>query len=181
MKPIVSTLTTFGVRLLNTRPRAGWIGKFTETALTASFRRSSSTAVSLTKSVSTSGVISSRNAGGMNGLVTASSSLSLSPSAEQASANADRMKAQMTCLAGMGGSGVDNDVKSRAPGAELVTENRVLFSRRLVGPTTKLATRDGEIGVASREARAGIEPANSGFADRCLTTWLPRQRSPVTY
>ena len=25
------------------------------------------------------------------------------------------------------------------------------------------------------EAGAGIEPANSGFADRCLTTWLPRR------
>jgi len=33
-----------------------------------------------------------------------------------------------------------------------------------------------------REARAGIEPANSGFADRCLTTWLPRLRYylPIT-
>ena len=26
----------------------------------------------------------------------------------------------------------------------------------------------------SKEAGAGIEPANSGFADRDLTTWLPR-------
>ena len=25
-----------------------------------------------------------------------------------------------------------------------------------------------------KEAGAGIEPANSGFADRDLTTWLPR-------
>src|SRR5262249_41705414 len=25
------------------------------------------------------------------------------------------------------------------------------------------------------------EPANSGFADRCLTTWLPRQRSRGSY
>jgi hypothetical protein len=32
------------------------------------------------------------------------------------------------------------------------------------------------------EAGAGIEPANSGFADRDLTTWLPRQiaRSQLT-
>jgi hypothetical protein len=27
------------------------------------------------------------------------------------------------------------------------------------------------------EAGAGIEPANSGFADRDLTTWLPRRLS----
>ena len=26
------------------------------------------------------------------------------------------------------------------------------------------------------EAGAGIEPANSGFADRCLTTWLSRHK-----
>jgi hypothetical protein len=31
-------------------------------------------------------------------------------------------------------------------------------------------------GIYSRkEAGAGIEPANSGFADRDLTTWLPRR------
>ena len=27
------------------------------------------------------------------------------------------------------------------------------------------------------EAWSGIEPLNSGFADHCLTTWLPRRRS----
>jgi hypothetical protein len=28
-----------------------------------------------------------------------------------------------------------------------------------------------------KQAGAGIEPANSGFADRDLTTWLPRQHA----
>ena len=30
--------------------------------------------------------------------------------------------------------------------------------------------------VSAGEAGAGIEPANSGFADRDLTTWLPRRK-----
>jgi hypothetical protein len=31
--------------------------------------------------------------------------------------------------------------------------------------------------VKASKAGAGIEPANSGFADRDLTTWLPRHFS----
>src|SRR5205814_3839746 len=31
------------------------------------------------------------------------------------------------------------------------------------------------------EAGAGIEPANSGFADRSLTTWLPRRLRDCNY
>ena len=30
------------------------------------------------------------------------------------------------------------------------------------------------LGAKLLEARGGIEPPNKGFADLCLTTWLPR-------
>ncbi len=42
-------------------------------------------------------------------------------------------------------------------------------SRRSLSHFGKCHTRDRE------KAGAGIEPANSGFADRDLTTWLPRR------
>ena len=38
----------------------------------------------------------------------------------------------------------------------------------------------GSFTAGPEEARAGIEPANSGFADRCLTTWLPRHTGQAT-
>ena len=31
------------------------------------------------------------------------------------------------------------------------------------------------------EARTGFEPAYDGFANRCLTTWLPRRKARVRY
>ena len=44
--------------------------------------------------------------------------------------------------------------------------------RRLPAPVEPSNIDEGRCGG---EAGAGIEPANSGFADRDLTTWLPRQ------
>ena len=41
--------------------------------------------------------------------------------------------------------------------------------------TSRLSTRSAR----DHEAGAGIEPANSGFADRSLTTWLPRRLAEV--
>ena len=37
------------------------------------------------------------------------------------------------------------------------------------------------IRIEINEAGAGIEPANSGFADRDLTTWLPRRSARTHY
>ena len=45
-----------------------------------------------------------------------------------------------------------------------IKQNRLRFTRAL---QSKM--------FSGLEAGAGIEPANSGFADRDLTTWLPRQ------
>ena len=52
---------------------------------------------------------------------------------------------------------------------ELAAESESIEpARKVKAPLTIKPERDLEAG-------AGIEPANSGFADRSLTTWLPRR------
>ena len=56
----------------------------------------------------------------------------------------------------------------RSPKGELDGRRANQSNRRVETSLSNETERDGEAG-------AGIEPANSGFADRDLTTWLPRR------
>jgi hypothetical protein len=47
--------------------------------------------------------------------------------------------------------------------------------RELIEPVRGIKTTLFSDTERDLEAGAGIEPANSGFADRDLTTWLPRR------
>ncbi len=56
----------------------------------------------------------------------------------------------------------------RSPKDELAGASESIEPARRKTPLSNKPERDAEAG-------AGIEPANSGFADRDLTTWLPRR------
>jgi hypothetical protein len=58
-----------------------------------------------------------------------------------------------------------NSHRRRPRDSNGTAKTRELTESALLGPKI----------LASFEAGAGIEPANSGFADRDLTTWLPRR------
>jgi hypothetical protein len=59
--------------------------------------------------------------------------------------------------------------RAGSPKGELSGESESIEpARKAKAPLTTKPERDFKAG-------AGIEPANSGFADRSLTTWLPRR------
>ena len=62
----------------------------------------------------------------------------------------------------------------RSPEGELAGASESIEPAR--GMKTPLSTKPER----DLEAGAGIEPANSGFADRDLTTWLPRRLAERT-
>ena len=67
-------------------------------------------------------------------------------------------------------------VSTTRPGWWGAVPPRMALRPRVPGAARFCAVQGADRTKGLTEARAGIEPANSGFADRCLTTWLPRRR-----
>ncbi len=64
---------------------------------------------------------------------------------------------------------------ARAPGSPtFVMRLRPAFAFESTGDTPRRESKRRLL-CKLLEARGGIEPPNKGFADLCLTTWLPRR------